>query len=212
MAAATFIKSASEPRGFPPDDAAEVAFVGRSNSGKSSAINAVTGVRKLARVSKTPGRTQLLNFFEAGAGRRIVDLPGYGFARVAPEVRRRWRGLLEAYFRGRRGLRAIVLTVDIRRGLKELDEVMIDWASALDLPVLVLLTKADKLGRGEIARRRNEVEKGASGRHADVRVLPFSALTALGVDEARAAVEAWLGGPPKERKPRAWDSGDMPGA
>ena len=222
MHAATFIKSASEPKGFPPDDGAEVAFVGRSNSGKSSAVNAVTGTRKLARVSKTAGRTQLVNFFQVAADRRVVDLPGYGFARVAPEVRQRWRGLLEGYFRARRSLRGIVVTVDIRRGLKELDEVMIDWAAALDLPVLLLLTKSDKLGRSAIARQRAEVEKAAARRRSDSEVLVFSALTTEGVDEARAVLERWFQRPPtgtlpnerasKERKPRAWDSGDMPGA
>lgn len=212
MCAANFIKSASEPKGFPPDDAAEVAFVGRSNSGKSSALNAVTGVRKLARVSKTPGRTQLVNFFEVAAGRRVVDLPGYGFARVAPEIQRRWRGLLEAYFGSRRGLRGIVLTADVRRGLKELDETMIEWAAALGLPVLLLLTKADKLSRGAVARQAAEVEKAASRRHPDVAVIAFSALKGQGVEEARAALEAWFEGRHKERKPRAWDSGDMPGA
>jgi GTP-binding protein len=212
MSAATFIKSASDPKGFLADDAAEVAFVGRSNSGKSSAVNALTGVRKLARVAKTPGRTQLVNFFEVGAGRRIVDLPGYGFARVAPEVRRRWRTLLEAYFESRRGLRGIVLTVDVRRGLLELDEAMIDWAAALDLPVLLLLTKADKLSRGAVARQAAAVEKAAARRHAEVAVIAFSVLTAQGVEEARAALAAWFEGEAKERKPRAWDSGDMPGA
>lgn len=194
MPSARFIKSAAEPRGFPPDDAAEVAFVGRSNSGKSSAINAVTGVRKLARVSKTPGRTQLINFFDLAPGRRLVDLPGYGFARVPAEVRGRWRGLLEAYFAGRRGLRGVVVTVDIRRGLKELDEAMIEWAAALRLPVLLLLTKADKLGRGAAAKRRLEVEKTAAAIHPEIAAIVFSALTAQGVDEARAALEAWYQG------------------
>jgi GTP-binding protein len=212
MSAATFIKSASDPRGFPPDDAVEVAFVGRSNSGKSSAVNAVTGVRKLARVGKTPGRTQLVNFFAVGPGRRVVDLPGYGFARVAPEVRDRWRALLEAYFESRRGLRGIVLTVDARRGLMELDETMIDWAAALDLPVLLLLTKADKLSRGAVGRQVLTVEKAAARRHSGVAVIAFSALTGQGAEEGRAAVAAWFDGPGRERKPRAWDSGDMPGA
>jgi GTP-binding protein len=212
MSAPTFIKSASDPKGFPADDAVEVAFVGRSNSGKSSAVNALTGVRKLARVGKTPGRTQLVNFFEVGAGRRVVDLPGYGFARVAPDVRRRWRGLLEAYFHSRRGLCGIVLTVDARRGLMELDETMIEWAAALDVPVLLLLTKADKLSRGAAARQALAVQKAAAPLHAELRVMPFSALTAQGVEEARAALAGWFEGPVEERKPRAWDSGDMPGA
>jgi GTP-binding protein len=208
MCPATFVKSASEPKGFPPDDAPEVAFVGRSNSGKSSAINALTGVRKLARVSKTPGRTQLINFFELAPGRRIVDLPGYGFARAAPEVRRRWRGLLEAYFRGRHSLRGIVITVDLRRGLKDLDETMMEWAAALELPVLLLLTKADKLSRSAAARQRDGVAAAAGPRAS---LLVFSALTGEGKEALRAALDRWYDSP-GQRKPRAWDSGDMPGA
>ncbi len=189
MWSAKFIKSASDPRGFPPDDMPEVAFVGRSNSGKSSAINAVTGMRKLARVSKTPGRTQLVNFFDLGAGRRLVDLPGYGFARVAPEVQRRWQGLLEGYFRGRQGLRGIVVTVDLRRGLKELDLAMLDWAGTLGIPVLLLLTKADKLGRGAAAEQRLAVEAGAG---AGTQLVLFSALTGQGVQDARRVLERWF--------------------
>ena len=185
-----FLTSASAPAGFPPDDADEVAFVGRSNSGKSSAINAVTGVRKLARVSKTPGRTQLINFFELSAGRRIVDLPGYGFAKVPPAVRERWRGLLESYLVGRRGLRGIVITVDIRRGLTDLDRTMIDWAASLDLPMLLLLTKADKVSRNESLNRKRRVAAEAPG---GVGVIAFSAPAGLGVPEAREQLDRWLG-------------------
>lgn len=189
MAAAKFLTSASDPSGFLRPDEPEVAFVGRSNSGKSSAINAITGARKLARVSKTPGRTQLINFFEAAPGRRIVDLPGYGFARVAPEVRVRWRGLLEAYLGGRPNLRGLVLTLDIRRGVTELDRIMLDWAHALGLPTLLLLTKADKVSRNEAAKQRRQVEREvpwAAG------AIIFSAQTGQGVDEARAQLERWF--------------------
>ncbi|HEX5418458.1 MAG TPA: ribosome biogenesis GTP-binding protein YihA/YsxC [Gammaproteobacteria bacterium] len=191
MSPALFIKSASGPQGFPPDDAAEIAVVGRSNSGKSSAINAVTGVRKLARVSKTPGRTQLINFFELASGRRLVDLPGYGFARVAPEIKQRWRGLLEAYFNGRRGLKGVMITVDLRRGLMELDTAMIDWAAALDLPVSLLLTKADKLSRNAAAKQRRGVA-GAAGPVESLIV--FSALTGEGIEEARTQLDRWYSG------------------
>jgi GTP-binding protein len=194
MPQATFIKSASDPRGFPPDDCAEVAFVGRSNSGKSSAINAVAGVRGLARVSKTPGRTQLINFFAFGAERRLVDLPGYGFARVAPAVRERWRTLLEAYFAGRGGLRGVVITIDARRGVMPLDATMIEWADALDLPMLWLLTKADKLNRSAVLAAQRAAAEVATGRVA--QIVPFSATTGLGVESARTAVEAWYAGPP----------------
>ncbi|MBN1237805.1 MAG: YihA family ribosome biogenesis GTP-binding protein [Gammaproteobacteria bacterium] len=190
MPVAQFLKSASDPAGFPPDDCSEVAFVGRSNSGKSSAINAVTGARKLARVSKTPGRTQLINFFTYGPGHRLVDLPGYGFARAAPAVRQRWRGLLEAYLSDRPGLRGIVITLDVRRGIMELDAAMIEWAESLGLPMLLLLTKADKLSRGQAAAVRSRV--AAEVPDGVVAVTLFSALTGQGVDEARDQLMRWL--------------------
>jgi len=189
MAAAKFLTSASDPSGFLRPDEPEVAFVGRSNSGKSSAINAVTGARKLARVSKTPGRTQLINFFEAAPGRRIVDLPGYGFARVAPEVRQRWRRLLEAYLSGRPNLRGLVVTMDIRRGVTELDRTMLDWAEALGLPTLLLLTKADKVSRNEAAKQRRRVEQEVP---TAAGTIVFSAQTGQGVDEVRAQLERWF--------------------
>lgn len=189
MAVAKFLTSAAEPGGFPRDDVPEVAFVGRSNSGKSTAINAVTGARKLARVSKTPGRTQLVNFFDVGPGRRIVDLPGYGFAKVAPSVRERWRGLLEGYLGRRPNLRGLVVTLDIRRGVTELDRTMLDWADSLGLPLLLLLTKADKLSRNEAARQRKLVE-GESP--PGTGLIVFSAPTGQGVDEARSALDRWF--------------------
>src|SRR5690606_29565819 len=189
MATARFLTSAADPSGFPDPHQPEVAFVGRSNSGKSSAINALVGARKLARVSKTPGRTQLINFFELPGGRRIVDLPGYGFARAAPEVRRRWRGLLEGYLAGRACLRGLVITLDIRRGLTELDRTMIDWTRSLGLPMLLLLTKADKVSRNEAARQRREVAAAVP----DAELVVFSVVGGQGIDDARAALERWLG-------------------
>lgn len=190
MATPTFITSAADPRGFPADDGREVAFVGRSNSGKSTALNAIAGVRSLARVSKTPGRTQLVNFFAAGPGRRLVDLPGYGFARVEPAVRERWRGLMEAYFSSRVSLAGAVVTVDIRRRLTPLDEQMLAWLAPRGLPVLVLLTKADKLGRGAGQQAALEVAKALGGAAA---VQVFSGKNGQGVAEARQWVEARLG-------------------
>ena len=189
MAAAKFLTSASEPSGFPRDDVAEIAFVGRSNSGKSSAINVVTGARKLARVSKTPGRTQLVNFFEVGPGRRIVDLPGYGFAKVAPEVRKHWRALLEAYLGGRPNVLGLGINMDIRRGVTELDRTMLEWSESFDLPTVVLLTKADKVSRNEAAKQRRRVEADAASAAA---VIVFSALTGHGADDVRAQLEAWF--------------------
>lgn len=208
MSAATFLKSASDPRGFLPDDCGEVAFVGRSNSGKSSAINAVTGARKLARVSKTPGRTQLINFFSYGPGRRLVDLPGYGFARAAPAVRQRWQSLLEAYLARREGLRGIVITIDVRRGIMELDRTMIEWADSLQLPMLLLLTKADKLSRGQGAAARSKVLSAVPA--GVVGVTLFSAQTRQGVDDVREQLERWLA-PPGTRSGTAAETGENAG-
>ena len=163
--------------------------MGRSNSGKSSAINALVGSRKLARTSKTPGRTQLINFFGLGDERRIVDLPGYGFARVPAEVRDQWRGLIEAYFAARRSLTGLMVTVDIRRDLTDLDATMLDYARDLDLDTVVLLTKADKLSRGAAAAARLRV-RGVLPERAEVIV--FSALKRQGLEAARARLTGWL--------------------
>src|SRR5690606_21703137 len=161
----TFLTSAAQARDLPPDEGREVAFVGRSNSGKSSALNAILGVRGLARIGKTPGRTQLLNFFAVGPERRIVDLPGYGYAQVDPATRERWQRLVPEYFERRRSLVGLVLTLDIRRGITAADEQMLELAGRLRVPVLALLTKADKLKRGPAreAERRVRAELGARG-------------------------------------------------
>ena len=194
MPTAVFLKSAARPADFPPDTGREVAFVGRSNSGKSTAVNVVTGARKLARVSKTPGRTQLLNFFSFGEERRLVDLPGYGFARVAPDVQKLWRKSLETYLSTRASLVGLVVTMDIRRGMTPLDETLLRWLEPRELPVAVLLTKADKLSRAAgIAQER--ALGAALG--AGVRVARFSALTGDGVRDAQAWIEAWLSGAQK---------------
>jgi len=146
--AARFLDSVNAFPRLPPDSGREVAFAGRSNAGKSSALNVLTGQRQLARASKTPGRTQLLNFFEVEPERLLVDLPGYGYARVPDAVRRHWQALLERYLRERAALRGLLLLMDIRHPLTELDRGMLDCCAARALPVHVLLTKADKLGRG----------------------------------------------------------------
>jgi len=188
---ARFIKSAAAADGFPEDTGLEVAVVGRSNSGKSSAINRVVGSGKIARVSKTPGRTQLINFFELGEGRRLVDLPGYGFARVPEAVRRQWQVLIDGYFRDRRSLAGLLLTVDIRRGLLEGDRAMLEWAAALQIPVMILLTKADKLSRGAAAGCRLGI---AAELGEGVGITEFSALDGRGVDTVRDRIDQWLAG------------------
>lgn len=189
MPTAVFIKSAARPADFPPDTGREVAFVGRSNSGKSTAVNVITGARKLARVSKTPGRTQLLNFFSFGEERRLVDLPGYGFARVAPDVQVLWRKSLEAYLSTRVSLKGLIVTMDIRRGMTPLDDTLLRWLEPRELPVAVLLTKADKLSRAAGLARERALQKMVG---PAVKLTRFSALTGDGVREAQAWIEAWL--------------------
>lgn len=187
---AKFLTSAASADGFPADSGTEVAFVGRSNSGKSSAINRISGQTKLARVSKTPGRTQLINFFDLGRERRLVDLPGYGFARVPDRVKREWRDLVDSYFASRHSLAGLFLSVDIRRGLSDSDGQMIGWALNLNCPVAVLMTKCDKLSRGA---GMNYVMRAQGQLGAEVSVIRFSARDGTGVDEARQRLLEWVG-------------------
>lgn len=189
MSTAVFLKSAAKPGDFPPDRGREVAFVGRSNSGKSTAVNLLTGAKKLARVSKTPGRTQLVNFFAVGDERRLVDLPGYGFARVAPDVQARWQRLIESYLRERQALVGLVITMDIRRGVTRLDEQLLRWLEPRGLPIAVLLTKADKLSRGAGIQRQREIGDILG---PGIRLVRFSALSHDGVEEAQGWLEEWL--------------------
>lgn len=181
--------SAARSKQFPPDYGAEVVFAGRSNAGKSSAINAITGVGGLARTSKTPGRTQLINFFSIGADYRLVDIPGYGFARVPEPVRRQWRDLIEGYLSTRESLKGMILLVDIRHPMKEFDSQMLVWAGHVGLSVHVLLTKADKLTRNKANQALGGVEKALPD---GVGVQLFSALKAQGIKEARSLLDQWL--------------------
>jgi len=186
---ARFIKSANALSQFVPDDGIEVAVAGRSNAGKSSAINVVVNRRQFARTSKTPGRTQLVNFFSLQEGRRLVDLPGYGFARVSDSMRRHWGELLSQYFESRESLKGLLLIVDIRRKLTEYDRQMMAFADTVELPVHILLTKADKLKRGQVATAVLQVKKELGDRAS---VQAFSALNRQGEDEARAMLEKFL--------------------
>jgi len=186
---AQFLTSANAVSQFVADDGAEVAVAGRSNAGKSSAINVIVNRRQFARTSKTPGRTQLVNFFHLREGQRLVDLPGYGFAKVSVSKRRHWGELLAQYFEQRRSLKGLVLVVDIRRQLTEFDERMLAFAESVRLPVHVLLTKADKLKRGQAASALLAVKK-ALGERATVQA--FSATKRSGEEEARAVLEAML--------------------
>ena len=185
---ARFLTSVAAPAQFPADVGAEVAFAGRSNAGKSSAINAITQRRGLARTSKTPGRTRLLNYFELAPARRLVDLPGYGYASVAAAERGAWLPLLEG-LRARASLRGLFVIVDSRRGLTEGDEGIFEWAQG-DHRLHVLLSKADKLNRGESAAVLRATSARLAGRGT---VQLFSALRGIGLHEAQETLASWLG-------------------
>jgi GTP-binding protein len=189
-AQAKFILSANAPGHFPADNGREVAFAGRSNAGKSSAINAIVNRRQFARVSKTPGRTQLVNFFSLADGQRLVDLPGYGFARVPEATRRHWGLLLESYFRERRSLTGLMLVVDIRRLLTDFDRQLLEFAEMVAVPVHVLLTKADKLKTGQAASALRQVKGELGGAVQGVQL--FSATARDGLEEARQRLAKFL--------------------
>ncbi|HUH38796.1 MAG TPA: ribosome biogenesis GTP-binding protein YihA/YsxC [Spongiibacteraceae bacterium] len=188
-----FLISAQRLDQAPDDTGAEVAFAGRSNAGKSSAINALTDHGGLARTSKTPGRTQLLNFFAVSdASQRLVDLPGYGFAKVPLAVKNTWQRHLEDYLRRRQSLRGLVLLSDIRHPLQEFDRMMLGWAASCGMPVRLVLTKADKLKRGAAQNTFLQVRRELAALEGDVSVQLFSAVTKAGVDELRECLTAWL--------------------
>jgi GTP-binding protein len=190
---ARFLLSAPSLSVSPEDAGAEVAFAGRSNAGKSSAINTITNIKSLARTSKTPGRTQQLVYFELDADRRLVDLPGYGYAKVAEKIKRQWQHYMEEYLQQRESLQGLILVMDIRHPLTEFDRQMLSWCDYTKLPVHVLLTKSDKLKRGAInnttEKVKNELAQLCS--HASLQI--FSSLKRVGVDEARAVLDLWLG-------------------
>lgn len=198
---AVFSFSASRLADLPPPERAEIAFAGRSNAGKSSAINALVGTTRLAFVSKTPGRTQLLNFFRLASGDFIVDLPGYGYARVPDAVRREWRGMLEGYLTRRPSLVGLVLIMDARHPLTQLDRQMIEWFAPTGRPMHVLLTKADKLTRSAADSTLDAVRKALAAFGAQASVQLFSSLKKVGIEEAEAALGDWLRAEPKEKPP-----------
>lgn len=190
---AQFEISIAKSSGLPPPDGAEIAFAGRSNAGKSSAINTLAGHTRLAYVSKTPGRTQLINFFRLNCGAALVDLPGYGYAKVPESVRKQWQGLLENYLRSRENLVGLVLIMDARHPLTPLDQQMIGWFAPSGRPIHILLTKSDKLSRNQASAARAFVQRELSGMAGQVSVQLFSSLKKLGADEVEAVVSRWLG-------------------
>jgi len=191
---AKYTQSAPSIRECPPEDGIEVAFAGRSNAGKSSAINTLTNNHKLARVSKTPGRTQLINFFELSDTQRLVDLPGYGYAKVSREQKELWQRHLSEYLRERRCLKGLILLMDIRHPLQEFDTTMLNWATESNMPVHILLTKADKLSRGHAGSALMAVKKELKNANLSelVSAQTFSSLKNTGLDDLKAKLQTWL--------------------
>ena len=211
-----FYLSAPAPEQLPADRGAEVAFAGRSNAGKSSALNAITDQKALARVSKTPGRTQQINVFPVGdaileaptvdrhdsvdpasvdrhdPAYRLIDLPGYGYAKAPPAMRAHWQEALPRYLETRKSLRGLILIMDVRHAMGPLDTQMLDWCAAADLPVHVLLSKADKLSRGAAGNQLQRVRSQALKCCQGASVQLFSSSTRTGVAEARSCLDQWL--------------------
>ena len=189
---ASFITSAAKLSQSPEDNGYEIAFAGRSNAGKSSAINTLCQQTALARTSRTPGRTQLLNFFRVDDQRRLVDLPGYGYAAVAQDIKADWQGALADYLEKRECLRGVILMMDSRHPLKDYDIQMLEWANHIEIPVHVLLTKVDKLNRKEQAISLEHVDAALKEFSLDFSVQLFSSLKRWGVDEAHEKLDQWF--------------------
>lgn len=186
----TFLKSAAQLSQLPPDEGIEIAFVGRSNAGKSTALNTITGIKGLAKTSKTPGRTQLINLFEVTNKLRLVDLPGYGYAQVPLEIKLRWQKTLSIYLQKRKCLIGLYLLMDIRHPLQEFDLDIIEWGISGDLRIHILLTKADKLSHGAANNVLFKV-KNALNNSPLISYQIFSALKGIGIDEARKKLGQW---------------------
>ncbi|MCP3866575.1 MAG: YihA family ribosome biogenesis GTP-binding protein [Gammaproteobacteria bacterium] len=187
-----FLTSAASFHQTPPDEGIEVAFAGRSNAGKSSAINLLCQKKNLARTSRTPGRTQLINFFSIDEQHRIVDLPGYGYAKVAESIKTQWQQNLAAYLEQRLCLRGIMLVMDIRHPLKSFDRQMLEWSKGMELPVHILLTKSDKLKRGAAANTLLRVRRELADTAHGLSIQCFSALNRDGIDLAHDTMNRWF--------------------
>lgn len=191
---AKFLKSASKIEQLPKDVGYEVAFVGRSNAGKSSALNCLTGIQNLARTSKLPGRTRLINIFTLGedSERRLIDLPGYGYAKVPLQMKLDWQETLAQYLEERQCLQGLIVLMDIRHPLKELDEMLISWAIRRGLPIHILLTKADKLSRGQAQSTVLQVKQQYSMFETSLSVQAFSSLKKQGVEDLASVLNTWF--------------------
>lgn len=187
-----FLTSAPNIRAIPADEGIEIAFAGRSNAGKSTALNALTNQKNLARTSKTPGRTQLINLFEVENGCKLVDLPGYGYAAVPEQMKIQWQKSLGEYLQHRQCLAGLVVLMDIRHPLKDLDQQMIDWAVSAELPVLLLLTKADKLSQSARSKQVKMVREAILPFQGDIQVEAFSAQSKLGIDKLTGKLDGWF--------------------
>lgn len=186
-----YLTSASKASEFPELNGIEIAFAGRSNAGKSSSINTLCDITNLARTSKTPGRTQLINFFQLDDERRLVDLPGYGYAKVPEKVRKDWQKLMEDYISQREQLAGLVIIMDIRHPLKDYDLQMLEWCQHFNIPVHILLTKADKLKRGAGMQSLLSVKKALETEQMDASVQIFSALKSTGLKELQTKLNEW---------------------
>lgn len=195
---AQFLKSAAALDGLPPDTGTEVAFVGRSNAGKSTALNMICGQHRLARTSNTPGRTQLINIFSLDDTRRLIDLPGYGFAKAPKHIQASWQDLIDGYLQSRDCIRGLVLLMDIRHPLEPIDKQLLAWTAQCQIPVLVLLSKADKLKYGQAKNTFLKVRSEII--HPDATVMLFSSLAKQGIEEAQNKLDEWFEIPPKETK------------
>lgn len=195
---AYFLQSGAKLSDLPAHAGVEVAFAGRSNAGKSSAINALTGQNSLARTSKTPGRTQLINLFAVNDQAILVDLPGYGFAKVSVAIKEAWQRHMADYLTRRENLRGVILLMDVRHPLTEHDRQMLDWCRHAGLEVHCLLTKADKLKRGAATSTLLQVRKALHALHPQASAQLFSALQKTGIDEAHAVLDGWFGLTPAE--------------
>ena len=186
-----FVKSVLKLSHLPHDENCEIAFAGRSNAGKSSAINAITGIKGLARTSKTPGRTQCINIFNIEPGKRLIDLPGYGYAKVPEKLKREWQPLLDEYFHTRASLKGFCLMMDIRHPLRPLDQTMIEWAQMCQLPLHILLTKSDKLSHGKALQVLHQLQKSLTD-YPLVSCQLFSAVKGEGLAAVRKKIIEWF--------------------
>jgi len=194
-----FLISAAAKKQFPDTDTIEIAFAGRSNAGKSSAINTIADNKTIARTSKTPGRTQLINFFSLDEKRLLVDLPGYGFAKVPPRIKKQWLELMESYLADRPNIVGLVIIMDIRHPLKEFDWQMLEWCAHFNIKAHVLLTKADKMKKGPAKSTMLQVKKHIKEEGLEASVQLFSALKKDGVTEIHQVLDNWLDLPANEK-------------